>query len=165
MDGLLFILNIGLSVLQAVGQSKVLKFDLKMVLKPQRHKIVLKMFRNIATGTCFLRGIGEIFFAFLKIIYLKRERENGTVDPKDIQREVVKAICSCVSGVIGNYVTLTFLFVRYANPSRHLILYFIAGSIVDIVLSQVVVFVLMEICFRVWDKVARNFNRPHGLGN
>lgn len=98
-------------------------------------------------------------------MYLKRERENGTVDPKDIQREVVKAICSCVSGVTGNYVTLDFLFVRYANHFRHPKFYFIAGSIVEIVLSQIVVFVLIEICFRVWDEVARYFNRPHGLGN
>lgn len=42
------------------------------------------MFRNIVIRICFLRGIGEIFFVFFKIMYLKRERENGIVDFKDI---------------------------------------------------------------------------------
>lgn len=141
------------------------RFDLEIVLKFFWQKVRSGILRYIATRSCFIRGIGEISIACKTIMFLKREREKGTVNPEDFQREVVKAVCSCIFGVIDNYVTADFLFVRYANHFQHSKFYFLAEIFVESVLSQFIGRVLGEICFRLCDRAMRLFNRPHDIGN
>lgn len=141
-------------------------FDLKMVFKKCLwQKFGSQISKYIATRPCFKRGIVEIRIAYDTIMFLKRERENGTINPEDCQREVVKAVCSCICGVIGNYGTADFVFVRCANHFQHSKFYFLAGIFVESVLSQFIGRVLGEVCFRLSDRVMRLFNRSYYIGN
>lgn len=145
---------------------EISRFDLKMVFKKCLwQKFGSQISKYIATRPCFKRGIVEIRIAYDTIMFLKRERENGTINPEDGQREVVKAVCSCICGVIGNYVTADCVFVRCANHFQHSKFYFLAGIFVESVLSQFIGRVLGEVCFRLSDRVMRLFNRSYYIGN
>lgn len=145
---------------------EISRFDLKMVFKKCLwQKFGSQISKYIGTRPCFKRGIVEIRIAYDTIMFMKRERENGTINPEDFQREVVKAVCSCICGVIGNYVTADFVFVRCANHFQHSTFYFLAGIFVESVLSQFIGRVLGEVCFRLSDRVMRLFNRSHDIGN
>lgn len=149
-----------------ISYLKICRFDLEMFFKECLwQKFGSQILKYIATRPCFKRGIVEIRIAYDTIMFLKREREKGTINPEDFQREVVKAVCSCICGVIGNYVTADFVFVRCANHFEHSKLYFLAGIFVESVLSQFIGRVLGEVCFRLSDRIMRLFNRSHYIGN
>lgn len=130
----------------------------EIISKALRHKVVSERFRFISTGTCVFTVIGEVFIAYRTIKSSKQEKDNGAVNPEDFERKVVKEVCSCISGVFGNYATVDFLFVRYSNHFRHPGLRFCVG-ITGWFLSRFLGFGIMECCFRIRDVVTRYFNR------
>lgn len=130
----------------------------EMISKALRHKVVSERFRFISTGTCVFTVIEEVFFAYRTIKSFEKEKDDGAVNPEDFEREVVKAVCSCISGVFGNYATVDFLFVRYCNHFRHPVFRFSVG-IFGWFLSRILGFDIMECCFKIRDVVSRYFNR------
>lgn len=112
-----------------------LTFDSKMFSTYLWHKIDQK-YIAIRIDICFERHWRIFFFTYDLILYLKRERENCTVNPKDFQREEVKAVCSYFCSVIGNYshlILCSFVTLIYLSP-KNIISY--AGLFVCAVLQR-----------------------------